>query len=939
MHMDKESAVSNKSGRPPTMDAHQWPRVKALFEEALNQPPGQHAAFLDQACGDDDDLRRQVEAMLAAHDDETPFLDDPLSMESLLVLAEDAGAARAGMRIGPYRLVGEIGRGGMGVVYLAERADGRFEQQVAVKLVGQGLHDEHLLHRFRAEQQILAALEHPNIARLYDGGLADNGAPYLVMEYVEGQPIDQYCDTHRLSTDQRLALFRAVCAVVQYAHQNLVVHRDLKPSNIMVTEPVPAQAGNGRVKLLDFGIAKLLSDDDADAAPLTRTGMRVMTPEYASPEQVRGEPVTTASDVYALGVILYQLLTGHRPYQVRGLTPSEVERVVCEQEPQAPSTAISQAAEAASANGTTQPLTPDAVSQARSTHPERLRRSLKGDLDNIVLKALRKEPARRYASVEQFAEDIRRYLERLPVTARPDTVGYRLAKFVRRHTVGVVATALVALALVGGIIATATQARIAQNRFDDVRTLANTLLFDLHDDIRDLPGATPARRTLVTHAITYLDKLHREAGGDPSLQLELAQAYDRIGRIQGNPHYTNLGDLAGAQQSYEKALTLREELWHRDTTNATARLALASSYGHLGVMKGWDDAGNEAIVLSTRALTLLAPLLDQTPENLDALHVAGRVRSELGWWMIFGGRIEDGLVHAAEAMQMLESIAPRQPENQDLQLHLWRAYSYRIDGLRFTGRHQEALDLIEAKGLPHLQATEQRWPTQPRVLYGLHIVYDYIGEMQHALGHPERAVTAYEEALRYADAMVRTDSTNHKGHEALARAYVSKGYLLAQMDRLDDAVPALTQAISIRQMLYAQNEKYGNMLGNAQRYLCRALLEGERLEAALEPCLDGVATQEKTVEGKAQNTIHLGNLGSIYTYAARVYRELAGQVISQEERRQHLQEAFAWYDKAAKTLTEVKKHYGARYESVLFEIHPDSLSAERDAFVQELGLQ
>ena len=913
------------------MDSQQWQRVKAIFEEALDQPPGQRTAFLDRACGDDDTLRQQVVALLAADDNETPFLDDPVSLASLLVLAEDAGAARAGTRIGPYRLVSELGRGGMGVVYLAERADGRFEQQVAVKLVGQGLHDEHLLHRFRAEQQILAALQHPNIARLYDGGVTDSGVPYLVMEYVEGLPIDQYCDTHQLSTEQRLTLFRTVCAVVQYAHQNLVVHRDLKPSNILVTT-------TGRVKLLDFGIAKLLDEDAADTAPLTRTGMRVMTPEYASPEQVRGKPVTTASDVYALGVILYELLTGRRPYHVRGLTPSEVERVVCEQEPNNPSTAISQAVEAAPGNATAPPGTPEAISQARSTQLDRLRRSLKGDLDNIVLKALRKEPGRRYASVEQFAEDIRRYLTRLPVTARPDTVSYRISKFVRRHTVGVVATALVVLALVGGIVTTATQARIAQNRFDDVRSLANTLLFDLHDDIRDLPGATPARRTLVTHALTYLDKLHREAGGDPSLQLELAEAYDRIGRIQGNPHYTNLGDLAGALQSYEKALALREEIWHRDTTNATAQQALANSYGHLSVVHAWNGDKDKSLAHSHQALALLAPLLEQTPDDPAVHHDAGRIRSELGWWLIFGGRIDEGLVHLEEAVKRLERIAPHQPENQDLQLHLWRAYSYQVDGLRFSGREQEVLDLLERKGLPHLQAAAQRWPTQPRVLYGLHIAYDYIGEMHHKQGHPARALQAHDQALRYAQAMVQTDSTNQKGHEALARSHLSKGDLFRELKRLNEAVAAFNNAIAIRQMLYVQNEEYAGMLASAQRYLCRALLEGGHLEDALKPCRDGTATQEETLESQTNNTIALGNLGSIYTYTARVHRGLAERVISLEERRQRLQEALAWYDKGVATLNEVKRQYGARYESVLFEVHPDSLAAERNAFVQEMGL-
>ena len=442
------------------MTPERWQQVKALFEQALERPPDERAAFLDQACHGDEALRREVRSLLSSHDD--GFLDEPLSLDAP---SGDDGAAHTGQRIGAYRLVREIGHGGMGAVYLAERADGQFHQQVAVKFVRHGVDSDTLRRRFRAERQILARLEHPHIARLIDGGVSEDGLPYLAMEYVEGTRIDHYCDAHHLSTNERLRLFLAVCEAVHYAHQNLIVHRDLKPSNILVTE-------GGTVKLLDFGIAKLL-DDNAAATPLDevpRTGMRVMTPEYASPEQIRGEPVTTAFDVYALGIILYELLAGQRPYRLSGLSPGEMERIVCEKAPARPSTAVTREAQ----TDATRAATPEEISRMRSTQPDKLRRRLAGDLDTIVMMALHKDPSRRYRSVGQLSEDLRRHLDGLPVTARPDSFAYRISKFIRRHWMGVAAA--VFISLLGGIATTAWQARVAEQQRRKALTIAQTAI-------------------------------------------------------------------------------------------------------------------------------------------------------------------------------------------------------------------------------------------------------------------------------------------------------------------------------------------------------------------------------------------------------------------------------------------------------------------------------
>ncbi len=503
-----------------------WQQIKGILADALERgDPADRARFVEQSCHGDPALQREVESFLARETDGLETIADGAGT----VLRSLPGAANLGQRLGAYELVREVGRGGMGAVYLARRADGRFEQQVAVKLLKRGTDTEEVLRRFHAERRILARLEHPNIARLLDGGETGDGLPFFVMEYVPGVPLTAYAQERALSVEARLALFGKVCAAVQFAHQNLVVHRDLKPGNILVT-------ASGEPKLLDFGLARLLAVDQGDASGLeiTVAESRRLTPAYASPEQVRALPLTTASDVYSLGALLYELLTNQPPHRFSSLHPPPVEllRVIGEQEPLRPSLAAAPAA----------------------------RPRLRGDLDNIIGLAMRKDPARRYQSVGDFAADLRRHLESRPVRARRDTVRYRTAKFVRRNKTGVAIGGLVFLALTAAFIVSIRETRQAQRRFNDVRTLAHSFLFDVHDAIRDLPGSTPARRLLVTQALAYLERLERETGGDLGLKIELARAYIRVGDVQGRPNFPSLGDLPGALASYRRAAAIAETL-------------------------------------------------------------------------------------------------------------------------------------------------------------------------------------------------------------------------------------------------------------------------------------------------------------------------------------------------------------------------------------------
>ncbi len=392
------------------MTPERWQQVKALFAQALEAAPGLRGEWLALACGPDEELRLEVERLLAQH--ERAEAEEFIGGQAL------PGAAEGweGQRLGPWRLTGRLGQGGMGTVYEAER-EGPPHQRAAVKLLAGFSDSPHARQRFRSECRILAHLEHPGIARFIDAGNAPDGTPYLVMEHVSGQPVTVHAERAGLDLAARLRLFLAICAAVQYAHRQLVVHRDLKPGNIIVNRP------NNTPRLLDFGIARLLADEGGDAP--TMTALRSFTPDYASPEQVSGEPIGTASDVYSLGVLLFELLTGERPLRLAGLAPHEMQRVVCSQPPVPPSTVVGLPPTLAEGQA---PAAAPAAAERR-----RLRRALRGDLDTIVLKALRKEPERRYASAGDLAEDVRRFLEGRPILARPDTLGYRLRKFVGRR--------------------------------------------------------------------------------------------------------------------------------------------------------------------------------------------------------------------------------------------------------------------------------------------------------------------------------------------------------------------------------------------------------------------------------------------------------------------------------------------------------------------------
>ena len=701
---------------------------------------------------------------------------------SLLRFDADIEAARAGNRIGPYKILREIGRGGMGAVYLAERDDEQYRQQVAIKLIKPGLGGDVIRRRFRNEMQILAELNHANVARLFDGGQTADGLPYLVMEYVEGSPINQYCDAQQLSTEQRLNLFSTVCAAVQYAHQHLVIHRDIKPGNILVTS-------DGVPKLVDFGIAKLL-DQGTFGSDLTATAMPFMTPQYASPEQLRGESVTTATDVYSLGVVLYELLSGRLPYRFKSRVPHEIAKVICDDDPARPSTAI------VAENGTT----PQIVKRRKRLH---------ADLDNIVLMAMRKEPQRRYATAEQFAEDIQRHLSGRPVRARPDTFAYRAGKFIRRQKVAVAAAVLVAITLLVGIIATTWQARVAreerarsERRFNEVRQLANSIVFEVHDSVVNLPGSTPARSLIVQRGLKYLDSLSKDAAGDRGLQRELAAAYEKLGAVQYTPTVAHLGDLHGALASHRKAAALREALVAAEPSNRDYRRDLLDSYWFIATLVGaqGDMLGELQILreqLSARhdlAATEQSGFLDRY--NLAATHTA------IGNLLMQMGDSQGALENQREGLRQREQIAAQDPDTARAQRALTISYEYVGLAMDQTGDTEGALQ-VQQRGLQMRESLVASDPLNIDLRLMLNESHRYVGDLLLKRGDRDGARDHYRKQLELTRAMVKAEPANAQFRHNQAVALIKVGDVEMHYGNSAAALTHYQEALRIREQLSA----------------------------------------------------------------------------------------------------------------------------------------
>jgi tetratricopeptide (TPR) repeat protein len=691
-----------------------WQRLEAIFNEVVEAPPEDRSAVLERACGGAGELRVAVERMLAADG----WTGRPIRQELQLTAAGVVGEAEAAARrIGPYTLLRELGRGGMGVVYLAVRDDDEYRKRVAIKVLPRGLESPAAVERFRRERQILAGLEHPNIARLLDGGSTEDGLPYIVMEYVDGELLLDYVARRGLSVPRRLDLFLAIASAVEYAHQQLVIHRDLKPANMLV-------GADGVPKLLDFGVAKLALEDGIAAATQTLA----FTPEYASPEQVRGKPVTTASDVYALGTVLYELLSGRRA-QESSPDLGTVYRAVCERDPPPPS----------------------AVSAPALT------RTLRGDLDTIVLKALQKEPARRYGSVAMLSEDLRRHLTGQPVAARKDTATYRASKFVGRHRWAVGATMVVLLALGVALLVSVRATHRAERRYEEMRTLAGGLLFEIHDRIAKLPGSTSARALVVARAHEYLEKLSAEETDDPELRMDLAAAYLRLGDAQGGNFAPSLGRLDEALSSYSRARSLLDRL-----PPGFANQRLAELRAGLDI-----NSGTTLISLSR---------YDEAKERLERGNAIAR------------------------------ELRARRPADRYLELRSWT-------GLAHLAQMRSDRDGLLAAGRGAVEAAEALSRDAPRdaeALYWLCVAHEsngngYVeaGDIRAAAEEQQEAARVIAEALAFAPNDVRLLREEGNVYKELG-ILLGDPYFLNQIN-VDGARRAVRRALTVFEMLHTRD--------------------------------------------------------------------------------------------------------------------------------------
>ena len=821
------------------MNPERWQAVGDIFEQALAAPTGQRTMLIDRAAGADEEVRREVQSLLASHRAAPGgFVQQRIrdAVESFHRTTEVTGT-----RIGPYRLIRELGRGGMGTVFLAERDDNLYQATVAIKLVRPGMDTEFVLARFRRERQTLARLQHPNISHLLDGGTTDEGLPYIVMEYIDGPWITAYAAQHAVGIADRLRMFMEVCSAVDYAHRNFIVHRDLKPGNIVVNQ-------QGVPKLLDFGICKLLVGESFSS---TDTQSPPMTPSYASPEQLRGEAATISSDVYSLGAVLYELLTGRCPRKFDGM----------------PLLAIHKALDT--------PVPPP----SRVAGDRRMARQLAGDLDNILLRALEPEPQRRYESAAQFAEDLRRHLDNEPLRAHAQTWTYRSMKFVRRHRAPMIAAACVSVAILAGLGFSLYQARIATQRSQQIRTLANKLVFDLHDAIDDLPGSTKARQIVVETGVQYLDSLVESARGDPHAEKDLAKAYRQLGDVRGNEGSANLGDLPAALADYQKAVPLLESALRKlpgdiearaeqivlrnriasiqasggkladalrsyeeairlgsangETNDAAFRGALAAAYLGASTTKrnlGDSRGASEGAAESIRLYTSVGAKDPATTQSLASAYAA------LGMSETMMGRLDEALANFRRVTAMMETLVGTQPQNMAWNRNLMLAYGHIADvlgnpDLPSLGDRPGALAAYrQAAGVG-----KRLYEADPANFRG---ALDYgivLSRVETVMDDKDKAekIAVQRESLRVLDKALETSPTNLSLLIYRALINLHLGDTLASGGQLDAARDAYLKTVAIAGpgLESGHASVYVMMLRANQKLAVNAVARGRRADA------------------------------------------------------------------------------------------------------------
>jgi non-specific serine/threonine protein kinase/serine/threonine-protein kinase len=758
------------SGPSQSAPASRWKRVKEVFDHALDLPRGELTRYLDEVCGTDAELREEVLSLIAAIGEAGTFLE-----ASVVNLASPRNSV--GRQIGPYHLESLLGQGGMGEVYFSTREVDGYRMPVALKLIRHSSVTPAALRRFRMERQILARLHHPGITGLLDGGITDDGLPYLVTEYVAGTPLDKSPGAQAAGLPQRLEAFLSICDAVSYAHRQLIVHGDLKPGNILMTD-------DGGIKLLDFGISRLLqsSDDTTEAKP-GGTTLPAMTPAWASPEQLRGEPAGIASDIYSLGRILYFLLTGQQAIPMEKQSPMQYYERLQNEAPLRPSHRAGD-------------------------------RRLEGDLDNIVLKAIEFDPAERYPSVEGLAEDVRSHLTSRPISARPHTWTYRTNKFIRRNKLAVVATSAVAIALLAGMGMTLWQARIArlnyeraERRFQDVRRLANTFIFDMDDAIARLPGSTAVRGTMVRNSLQYLDSLAQESTGDPTLQEDLANAYEKVGDVQGRPGAMNLGGTAASLQSYRKSEGIRRQLLadaRNEVEIAKREEALANTLMRISSILRATGDGRQALEADRTALEIRRRLLQSKPDDTTRQRNVASSLTATSASLSLLGAFQGVMELRREGLYLYEQLAKRNPgsdaDQDGLALAHTRMASILLHEKDVKGavkHYQESLRIQKLRYARH--------PGQTQFGMALGLAYSNLGNTLRVAGDPKAALAAFAEARQLYEPLVSADANEVRARTILATVRLREAKAINDLGNHTQAARILRGVLEERRLLAERN--------------------------------------------------------------------------------------------------------------------------------------
>jgi len=745
-----------------------WEQVKSLFAEALEQPPNERIAFLHSKCGSDSALFHEVNSLISASQE-----SDNLIENNRIDLSRHIGERTenyADRHFGNYKILHEIGVGGMGAVFEAERDDGEFTKHVALKIVRQSIADSEIIARFKRERQILATLNHPNIASLYDGGVSENGEPFIAMEFVDGVNLTEYAQKSVLSVEQKLRIFLKICGAVAYAHRNLVVHRDIKPANILITK-------TGEPKLLDFGLAKAFESDTSN----TGTALRAFTPAYASPEQINGDTITTSSDIYSLGVVLYELLTEAKPLNIENGSYDEIVMTINVVTPVKPSQS--------SSNG----------EHATSRH------ALRGDLDNIVLTTLRKQPERRYKTVEDLSDDIDRHLTGRPIAARPNTVPYLAGKFIRRNKVVVTAAAVVLISLIGGLIFSMRQAENAkqerdraQKRFQDVRQLSNALLFEITPKIERLPGSLEAREMLVNNGLKYLDSLAGEAQTDPGLQTELASAYEKIANLQGNLDRPNLNDFTGAISSFEKARLIRTEITG-DTEN---QFRLAENYRVASSIRNRQNDVKGAIADAEKAKVLFADLVRNNAETSAYQIAAIEAKLDEGAIYSLNNQYAVAIPLFRQALEMISELDQQERTTRYLNS---RSLTALANALSWDGQQSEAESEM-ARALAINEKLQAEFPLDSEIQAGVLMTYNLASSTFEGVDN-KRALALAKLATATSERATNADPADSQAIFNLARAYSRLGISYTNVDQRKDAEKMLQKAEELLKRLISSEPK------------------------------------------------------------------------------------------------------------------------------------